>query len=80
MLEVKCAEPGCNETYLLYILIYLLISTLSTVLRQVHPDQDLQLGQRAGHPGGEQVRHGGREGHLLRAGQAARRQSRTPIL
>ena len=52
----------------------------STVLRQVHPDQDLQLGQRAGHPGGEQVRHGGREGHLLRTGQAARRQSRTPIL
>lgn len=50
------------------------------MLRQVHPDQDLQLGQRAGHPGGEQVRHGGREGHLLRAGQAARRQSRTPIL
>ena len=46
----------------------------------MHPDQDVQLGQRAGDPGGEQVRYGGREGHQLRAGQAARRQPRPPVL
>ena len=55
--------------------------TFSNILPcQVHPDQDVQLGQRAGDPGGEQVRHGGRAGHQLRAGQAARRQPRPPVL
>ena len=47
---------------------------------KVHPDQDVQLGQRPGYPGGEQVRHGGREGHQLREGQAACRQPRAPVL
>ena len=46
----------------------------------MHPDQDVLLGQRAGHPGGQQVRHGGREGHLIREGKAARGFARAGVL
>ena len=47
---------------------------------QVHPDKDVFVGQRAGDPGREQVRHGGREGHQLREGEAARRLPGTRVL
>ena len=46
----------------------------------MYPDQDVQLGQRPGYSGGEQVRHGRREGDQLRERQAARRQPRPPVL
>ena len=45
----------------------------------MYPDQDVQLGQCPGDPGGEQVRLRGRAGHQLREGQAARRQPRTSV-
>ena len=47
---------------------------------QVHPDKDLQLGQCSSDPGREQVRHGGREGDLLREGEATGGQSGAGVL
>ena len=47
---------------------------------QVYTDQDLQLGQRPGHLGGEQERHGGRESHLIREREAAGGQSGASVL